>query len=101
LTALWNDLGELDASKLRDLQEADIRSLLQLGRVQFVVADVGNKLEWIPSEDCFHFWKTIVKPHMCSTEGTPLESFPDEYAFFASEWTSKDAVPIVVLEKSH
>jgi|SRR5690349_7535461 hypothetical protein len=102
LEKLWNEAGDVPASKLRDLSEGDVKALLQNGEVQFVVADVGCPLRWIPVKDCFDFWKTSAKLHVVEP-GTRvlLQNFPDSYIFFASEWSVPDSLAIVLLECSH
>jgi hypothetical protein len=39
----------------RHLTAADITSLLRVGQVRFVVADVGLPLCWIPVDECYDF----------------------------------------------
>ena len=101
LEELWRETGVVTASRGRFLTKDDIAALLRNGLVQFVVADLGNSLQWIGLQDCYPFWKNEVKPHIAG-ERAVLEEFPGEYCYFAWEWdTTPEAPPIVVLEKSH
>ena len=78
LQELWDDRGAIPAQKIRDLSRADIRELLRLGPVQFVVADLGEK----PSSDIY------------------LDEMPHQYAYSASEWNF-DEGSVVILERFH
>jgi len=103
LTELWRDEGLRTTSRARWLTADDIASLLRMGRAQFVVADVGTSLRWIPLGECYAFWKTEVQPHLVAPESrASLDDFPDGYCYFASEWSSADvAAPIIVCERHH
>jgi hypothetical protein len=95
LTELWNDHGAVDARPSRDLRREELRELLRNGPVQFVVADVGKKPEWIPIRDCFRFWKSEVHNHV--GESGYLDDYPGHYFFAAQQWQATDGPPIVVL----
>jgi len=89
------------AERKRDLQRSDIQSLLELGGVRFVVADIGCKLRWVNESECYDFWKIEARDHI----GTPgnsnfLDDFPGSYFYFASEWADS-TTPIVLLSKCH
>lgn len=101
LQELWGDGGFVTTARGRFLTVDDIAGLLRSGPVHFVVADVGAAPTWIPTENCFVFWKTEVKPHLSAVSRACLEAFPDNYCYFASEWSKRDAATIVVLEKQH
>ena len=68
LADLWDDAGSVPARRSHYLATADIRTLLQSGRVRFVVADVGAPLRWVPEADCFTFWKSEVRQHVADPE---------------------------------
>ena len=57
LAELWNERGAVAAQRERTLARADVRMLLQTGRLQFVVADPGRPLRWVPASDSHVFWK--------------------------------------------
>jgi hypothetical protein len=102
LGQLWNDDGELAATRSRDLNREAIRELLARGSVQFVVADVGRGLRWIRPAERFEFWKNEVAGHLADGGRIDLDSFPSGLAYTASEWAgSPDGIPIVLLEAHH
>ena len=92
-----------DAAQKRDLTRQDILELVRSGRVRFVVAEVGLPLTVMPLEECYNFWKSDVKAHVCDhpETGCALEDFPEEYFYFASEWDDGSGVPLIVLFKCH
>jgi hypothetical protein len=102
LTELWGDDGFGATSRERWLAADEIMSLLQVGRVQFVVADVGSSPRCVLLGDCYDFWKREVQPHLAAPESKPsLDNFPNGYCYFTSEWLSRDGTPIIVCEKHH
>ena len=103
LRELWRADGFTTTSRGEWLAKEDIASLLQLGRVQFVVVDVGVSPQWIDLQDCHDFWKREVKPHLAAPDSKViLAEFLDNYCYLASKWDSEQSAgPIVVLEKSH
>jgi hypothetical protein len=102
LYEIWNDRRVVSEKELRALNASEIAELLRAGEVHFVVADVGSSLKWVPTDECYSFWKSEVKNHLADPEAnTYLEDFPDEYCYFASEWMSDDGKPIVLLVMSH
>jgi hypothetical protein len=102
LAELWNDCGVVSDKQLRELNAADIACLLRAGKVQFVVANVGDPLKWIPVVECYDFWKSEAKDHLAEPAAKNyLENFPDAYCYFASEWMSDGEEPIVLLVMSH
>ena len=76
--------------------------MLRTGQVQFVVANVGDKLRWIDASECYNFWKEELETHFAEniTRFYPDE-FPGEYAYLASEWRGEIQMPIILLEKYH
>jgi len=101
LTDLWNENGVISEERLTYLIDEEIRNLLKKGKVQFVVANVGCPLEWIPIDNCFDFYKTKLKNRIADKEVNYLDNFPDNYFFYASEWKSNNLLPIVSLEMYH
>jgi hypothetical protein len=67
LTELWDDGGTLTGERVRNLDETDLVELLSSGPVQFLVADPGLKLRWIPTPERFEFWKTV-RPQIAQAE---------------------------------
>jgi len=103
LQQLWRDSKFTTTARGRSLTRIDITALLRAGPVQFVIADVGVAPRWIELGDCYDFWKSEAKPHLAApTSRAALNSFPDEYCYFASQWESERvSAPIVLLEKHH
>ncbi len=103
LDRLWDQKGDLEATRKRWLSMTSLRELLQNGRVTFYIADCGHPLQRVDESDCFEFWKTEVNPHLVNDPNAKfsLEDYPGEYAYLASEWSGESETPIVLLEKHH
>lgn len=102
LDALWLDEGGSAATRGEYLNQSDMKRILAQQLVQFVVADIGYKLNWIAPAQCYTFWKSEVKHHVADPSADIyLDHYPDEYAYLASEWIRADAIPIILLEKIH
>lgn len=99
---LGREDGFATTSRVRCLTADDIASLLRVGPVQFVVADVGVPLRWIPLSHCYDYWKREVHPHLAAPDSrTSLDGFPDCYCYFASEWGLQDGASIILCERHH
>src|SRR6516162_954957 len=59
LAELWDESGTPAGERIRNLDQNTLLELVRFGSVQFVVADCGLKLNWIPTEKRFEFWKTV------------------------------------------
>ena len=80
---------------------AQLKELLRKGPVQFVIANVGDKLSWVPIEKCFDFYKSA-KDHIIKDPNfILLNTFEGEYAYLASRWELENHSPIVLLEMFH
>lgn len=98
---LWNDAGPVPSRMLRDeLSEADVKGLLGAAPVQFIFAPFGRRLEWVPLEERFDFWKSEVQQRL--TQWGPEnrvynDDFPDGFVI-ASQWEIDGSdVPVVLL----
>src|SRR5947208_1474977 len=101
MTELWDASRMLEATKERYVGPGDIEALLRTGPIQFVVANVGDRLRWIDKENCFIFWKNELREHL-HDEGRPyLEDYPGAYFYFASEWHLEYGERVILLEKHH
>ena len=103
---LWNDNEIIYASRERYLTVEDIKDMLMNYPVEFVVANVGSKLKWIPYTKCYEFWKSEVKSHIVNNpedkkKGFDIDNFSGNYAYIASEWSGEIETPIILLEKYH
>ena len=89
----------------RVLHLNDVKSLLQAGPVQFIVANLGEPLRWIPENARFAFWKAEARFHIVEHPENliDIEAYPEEYACVASEWVAEESTssPIVLLEQHH
>jgi hypothetical protein len=103
LQELWRNDGFATTSQIRSLKAEEIVGLLRVGRVQFVIADVGTLPQWITPAEGYDFWKSEAEPHFADPElRVNLDKFPGGYCYFASEWSSDDkTIPVVVCEKHH
>jgi hypothetical protein len=99
LDVLWDEAGEF-GQRLRDLEEADVGEKIGKGPVQFVEADIGNVLKWIPLKDCFAFWK-LIRRNIANRNEIVLEDYPGHFAYGASEWTDRAGGSLILLEKYH
>ena len=101
LETIWTSEKELKSKRITHMTKDAIKELLKNGQVQFIVANCGDKLDWISPSQCFNFWKTEVQKHLATEDSINLDIFPDNYAYSASEWTHDDPIPIILLEKYH
>ena len=104
LTELWTDEGPVAAKRGRQLSEDNIKAILNnviLNNVIFVVADLGEKLNWIEGNKIFDLWKNDLQKHFWNPddEGVYLDMFPDGYVYFVTEWIDEANRTIVLLEK--
>ena len=102
LEFIWTDEGQVEASRKRYLTPTDLTEMLKVHPVEYIVADIGAPLKRIPVDKCYEFWKSEVKGHLLNPHGKVDGSkLPDEYGYFASEWSGNSEVAIVLLEKIH
>jgi hypothetical protein len=100
LKELWTDEGFVNARRGRQLTAGDIKSILT--EAIFVVADIGQKLNWIKQENVFDFWKTDLQKHLWDEgDKIDLDKFPDGYVYSATEWIDNSDRKIVLLEMFH
>ena len=102
LKEIWNKEIIVSRDRKRYIKENDIKELLRKARAQFIVANIGDNLKWIPEDDCFSFWKNEVKIHLVDpNKNHVLEDFPGEYFYLASEWKAKSSNSVILLEMYH
>ena len=103
LDVLWDEAGEVAATRERWLSKSALREMLQKYPVVFYVAEVGKPLRQVGVQECFDFWKSEVRAHVVEDpdSGFQLTNFPGEYAYLASEWSGEIQTPIVLLEMHH
>lgn len=85
-----------------ELNQSKLRELLRSGPIQFVIANVGDPLQWVPLQSCFAFWKNEVKNRLTGNRFS-LEQYSDSYCYHAVLWRDDEecTVPLVVLEMHH
>ena len=77
LQELWRSDGSSLESCQKALSSEDIRELLRAGAVEFVIADPGSALKWIPVAECHAFWKKVAKTRVAGpTNKVRREEFP-------------------------
>jgi hypothetical protein len=101
VSEIWDDRGTLLGERIRYLDQDRIRELLRTGPVQFIVADCGTKLNWVPTQERFEFWKTVRPQIADPMKPIQLRQFPNETAFTASEWRGRTGECLILLEKHH
>ena len=103
LHEIWDGDGVVESHRLRDLSQVDIAELLRTGPVRFVVANVGDKLNWVRESECFDFWKSEVRQRLFDPrKGTfDIDQVPGGYGYSATEWSVTTGPRIVLLEMAH
>ncbi|MDO6432870.1 hypothetical protein Q4E93_19840 [Flavitalea sp. BT771] len=102
LECLWTDNGLLDIKRERYLDQHEIRALFKSGPVQLIIANLGNKLNWLPIKDSYKIYKTDLHDHIINNpDSIHLESLPGNFGYLASLWTGTSNAPIILLEMFH
>ena len=101
LAEIWDDTGTLTGERIRHLDQGTLQELVRSGSVQFVVAEPGLKLNWIPIEKHFEFWKTVRPQNADSAKPIYLGQFHGGTAYIASEWRGPAGTCLVLLERHH
>jgi hypothetical protein len=103
LNVLWDEAGEVAATRERWLSKSALREMLRKYPVVFYVAEVGKPLRQVGVQECYDFWKSEVRVHVVENPDSEfrLNDFPGEYAYLASEWSGEIPTPIVLLEMHH
>jgi hypothetical protein len=99
LTTLWDQTGDLHATRVRELDGDAIRDVISRRPVRFVRARLGP-LRWTEAEECYRFWKKEVKPHLCQDD-LPGHETPAGYCYVASEWHLASGEVVILLEVDH
>lgn len=84
---LWTDSEILPAQRKEYLITTQIIDLLRKGPIQFVIANCGDKLVWMPFNTCYDFFKSEFKAHLVENpDRIYLNEYKDEYATWDKEW---------------
>ena len=79
-----------------------IQELLSFQPFEFVVADIGQELNWIPKEKSFEFWKKELQLHLSNDYNhIDLTIYPNNYVYVPSLWMNQISSTIILLEKYH
>ncbi|MEL6698859.1 MAG: hypothetical protein AAFP89_21620 [Bacteroidota bacterium] len=99
---LWHKTPMIGAKRERYLTKNEWAEILQKYPVEFVIANVGDKLDWIPVDTCFEVWKSNIRDQAAyNPNSIEVESYPHAFVYVASEWTRQTQTPIILLEKYH
>jgi len=101
LTELWDEKGALPGERVGNVDQNLIRELMRRGPVRFIVANCGAKLNWIPMQEGFKFWKRIRPQIAESSKPIDLRQFPNETAYIASQWRGSTGECLILLETHH
>ena len=102
LQSIWNSQNEINIQRSSYVTKERIKEMLKSGPIDFVLADIGSKLKWIVTSDCYNFWKSEVEMHLVEDANKIyIDDLPNNYAYIASEWTGDIQTPIILLEKYH
>jgi len=103
LEEVWSSDGVLPLHRGEDLDRSAVEVLLRRDPVQFLVADVGYPLEWVPLGDSRKFWRRDAAERLLGPKETGrLDDFTESYYYRAQAWTDDGGdVALVVLEKNH
>jgi hypothetical protein len=74
---------------------------MRTGPVQFIVANCGMKLKWIPLHARFEFWKTVHQQIADPSQPIYLKQFPNETAYIAPQWSGGAGECLILLETHH
>jgi len=98
---LWNENGFVEANKIKNITKAELVEMLKQGSVEFVIANISENLKWIPLNKCYENWAKTKNQVVQDLEKFDLESFPNNFAFVASEWSHDNQARTILLEKHH
>jgi hypothetical protein len=101
LSELWDENGTITQERLRNLDRANLADILLSRSIQFVVADCGLKLKWIPTQEQVELWKKVEPQIADPLKPIHLDRFPNEIAYVASEWHGHSGQSLILLEKHH
>lgn len=101
LTELWNDRGSLVCERIGNIDRVELTNLVATQSVQFIVANCGCQLNWIPLQETLVFWKSIRNQIADPRKPISLGQFPNESAYIASQWRGANMECLILLEMHH
>ena len=101
LDSLWTEKEELDAKRIKYLDQNEISEVLKKGPIQFVIANLGDKLIWKQPEECYKVYKKDFKNNIiANADDIDISNFKDGFGYLASMWDNKSGT-IILLEVFH
>lgn len=102
LDEIWKDENIIQAKREKYLTRDELTEMLKKHPVEFVIANVGDNLKWLPVDNCYDVWKSKIKAHVVQDlDRIELEKFPNKLAYVASKWSGETQTTIVLIEKHH
>ena len=103
LDEVWSADGPLQLHRGEDLDRSAVETLLRKDPVQFIVAEIGAPLEWIPLGDSRKFWRRDAAERLVGPKETGrLDDFTESYFYRAQAWIDDGGeCALVLLEKNH
>lgn len=103
LDEVWGPDGTLALERGADLDRSAVETMLRKDPVQFLIADVGKPLEWVPLGDSRKFWRRDAAERLVGPKETGrLDDFTESYFYRAQAWVDGEGeVILVLLEKNH
>jgi hypothetical protein len=100
LKKIWKNELPLQFERGNYLSKQELTDFLSEEVLEFVIADMNEKLMWFNRDEFLSLWKKDVKNHLANSSRFSLEEFENNYCYLASVW-KLDEKKIIVLEKYH
>lgn len=103
LDEVWSAEGPLPLHRGDDLDRSAVETMLRKDPVQFLVAELGSPLEWVPLGDSRKFWRRDAAERLVGPKETGrLDDFTESYFYRAQAWVDAGGeCALVLLEKNH
>jgi hypothetical protein len=99
---LWRENTLLEAKRIKYLDQKEVSEILKNGPVQFVIANVGDKLIWTDLGESFKIYKTEIKDFIIpDIENIDQDTLKHGFGYLASLWADPSENLIILLEKFH
>lgn len=100
LKEMWSVDGPIQATREKYITKDELNDLLIISPVEFVIANIGEDLKWVPVRKCYEIWNAILKDNVAQDiDSLDLDSFPNGFAYVASKWSGETSV--ILLERHH
>jgi hypothetical protein len=102
MDSIWTENEELKSERKEYLSQNQVSEILKEGPLQFLIADVGNKLIWTKVDECYKMYKSYFKDHILrDVNYINLDDYKDNFCYLASLWIGESKTPVILLEKFH